>query len=71
MVDQTLYVVAWNRTRREGVLASLKAYADMGYEDLALVLNKVDLREYLRESASAVIYQYGHEQDGEASHIPA
>lgn len=65
MVDQMLYVVAWNRTRREGVLNSLKAYADMGYENLALVLNKVDLREYLRESASAVIYQYGYEGEGE------
>ncbi|MBU6234271.1 MAG: AAA family ATPase [Alphaproteobacteria bacterium] len=62
MVDQTMYVVSWNRTRREGVLTSLKAYADMGYENLALVLNKVDLREYLRESASAVVYQYGHEE---------
>lgn len=59
MVDQTLYVVAWNRTRRESVNASLKAYADMGYADLALVLNKVDLSEYLRDSAAAVIYQYG------------
>lgn len=62
MVDQTMYVVAWNRTRRESVLASLKSYADMHYPDLALVLNKVDLAEYLRDSAAAVIYQYGHEQ---------
>ncbi|NBX66306.1 MAG: polysaccharide biosynthesis tyrosine autokinase [Proteobacteria bacterium] len=65
MVDQVLYVVSWGRTRRQGVLNSLKAYADMGYEDLALVLNKVDLREYLRESASAVIYQYGYEDEGD------
>lgn len=62
MVDQTLYVVAWNRTRRESVVASLKAYADMHYADLALVLNKVDLEEYLRDSAAAVLYQYGQEQ---------
>jgi capsular exopolysaccharide synthesis family protein len=61
MADQTLYVVAWNRTRRDSVLASLKAYADMNYADLALVLNKVDLSEYLRDSAAAVIYQYGQE----------
>lgn len=61
MVDQTMYVVAWNRTRRESVMSSLKAYADMHYADLALVLNKVDLSEYLRDSATAVLYQYGHE----------
>lgn len=67
MVDQTLYVVAWNRTRRDSVLASLKAYADMGYADLALVLNKVDLEEYLRDSAAAVIYQYGHERGAEGA----
>jgi Mrp family chromosome partitioning ATPase len=64
MVDQTLYVVAWNRTRRESALVSLKAYADMHYSDLALVLNKVDLSEYLRDSAAAVIYQYGHDNAG-------
>jgi len=65
MVDQTLYVVAWNKTRRDSAIVSLKAYADMGYTDLALVLNKVNLEEYLRDSASAVIYQYGQES-GEA-----
>lgn len=59
MVDQTMYVVAWNRTRRESVMASLKSYADLGYADLALVLNKVDLSEYLRDSAAVVVYQYG------------
>lgn len=64
MVDQTLYVVAWNRTRRESVTSSLKAYADMNYADLALVLNKVDLSEYLRDSAAAVIYQYGKGDQG-------
>jgi capsular exopolysaccharide synthesis family protein len=63
MVDQTLYVVAWNRTRRESVVASLKAYADLGYADLALVLNKVDLNEYLRDSAAVVVYQYGREPE--------
>jgi len=63
MVDQTLYVVAWSKTRRDSAIASLKAYADMGYTDLALVLNKVNLEEYLRDSASAVIYQYGQEPD--------
>jgi len=67
MVDQTLYVVAWNRTRRESVIASLKAYADMGYADLALVLNKVDLAEYLRDSAAAVIYQYGQADESLAT----
>ncbi len=72
MVDQTMYVVAWNRTRRETVLASLKAYADMGYADLALVLNKVDLNEYLRDSAAAVVYQYGREAGPEnLSGMPA
>lgn len=67
MVDQTLYVVAWNRTRRESVTASLKSYADMGYADLALVLNKVDLSEYLRDSAAAVIYQYGQAEEAYAT----
>ena len=61
MVDQMLYVVNWNRTARHSVLASLKNYADLGYEPLALVMNKVDLGEYVRDSAAAVIYRYGHE----------
>lgn len=66
MVDQTLYVVNWNRTPRRSVLASLKNYADLGYEPLALVMNKVDLGEYVRDSASAVIYRYGHENSPDA-----
>lgn len=63
MVDQLLYVVAWNSTRRAGVLSSLKAYSDMRYASLALVLNKVEMQEYLRESASAILYQYGQEEE--------
>jgi capsular exopolysaccharide synthesis family protein len=70
MVDQTLYVVAWNATRRDSTLASLKAYADMGYHDLALILNKVDLREYLRDSVSTVVYQYGRD-DAELAALKA
>ncbi|HEY8963781.1 MAG TPA: hypothetical protein VIN59_04880, partial [Alphaproteobacteria bacterium] len=63
MVDQTLYVVEWNHTARRSVLASLKNYADLGYEPLALVMNKVALGEYVRDSAAAVVYRYGHEID--------
>lgn len=71
LVDQTLYVVSWGRTRRESAMASLKAYADMGCSNLALVLNKVDMREYLREGASSVIYQYGADVQGVAVAEPA
>ena len=38
--------------------------ADMEYTDLALILNKVSLNDFLRDSASAVIYRYG-EDSGE------
>lgn len=62
MVDQTLYVVAWNTTRRAPALSSLKAYADMGYADLALILNKVDWHEYLRENAASAVYRYGQDE---------
>lgn len=58
MVDQTLYVVAANRTRRLSVLTSLKHYADMGYDTLALVLNKVPVSEYVRDDATIALMQY-------------
>lgn len=46
IADNTLYAVQWNSTRRDLTVASLRQYADIGCNNLALVLNRVDPQHY-------------------------
>lgn len=46
--DYILYAVAWNKTDRDQVKMGLKQFDDIGYNDIATVLSRVDLRSFAR-----------------------
>ena len=50
--DKTFYVVEWKKTRRDILMSSVKQFTDMGYADLAFVMNKADMSEYAPGSAT-------------------
>ena len=66
MSDQTLYVVAWNRTPREVVFSGVKQFVDMNYDQLALVLGNVDIKRHVRYGYGDSVYYYGRYQENYA-----
>ena len=46
--DHMLYVVAWNKTRRESVASGVKKFTDINHSALSFVLTHVNLRKHAR-----------------------
>jgi len=46
--DKTLYVVEWKKTKRDEVKNTLKQFTDMNYQDISLVLNKVNDKHVMK-----------------------
>ena len=46
MSDRTLYVVHWGKTARPVVMSGLKQFEDVGYQNIGLVLSRVDIRKH-------------------------
>jgi len=63
MSDQTLYAVAWDETPREVVLGGVKQFTDIGYNSLALVLSKVDIKRHVRYGYGDTVYYYGRNKE--------
>lgn len=61
LAGRTLYVVGWNKTPRQAVCGGIKQFLDIGQRDLALVLNKVDIKCHLRYGYGDSMHYYGHE----------
>lgn len=57
--DQTLYVVAWDRTPREVVASGIKQFSDMGYNAMSFVLTNVDVKRHVRYGYGDSVYYYG------------
>lgn len=43
--DKTFYIIEWKKTRCGQVLKGIKHILDVGYKDLAIILNKVDIKQ--------------------------
>ena len=54
--DQTLYAVNWGRTEREQVMIGLKQFNDIGYNDIATVFTRVNLKNYAKLGYGEVGY---------------
>ena len=54
VADAILFVVKWDRTRRDAVTAALKQLADVSAEVSGVVLNQVDMKKHAS-------YAYGDE----------
>jgi capsular exopolysaccharide synthesis family protein len=54
-VDGTIYVVQWDRTRREAVLAGLKNLTEYGANIEGIVLSQVDTRKYSTYGYSSML----------------
>jgi capsular exopolysaccharide synthesis family protein len=60
-VDHSVYVVRWERTRRETAIAGLKQLVDAGAKHAALVLAQVDVGRQARYGyRDSGYYYYGH-----------
>jgi polysaccharide biosynthesis transport protein len=46
VADAILFVVRWDRTRRDAVAAALKQLADVSAEVSGIVLNQVDMKKH-------------------------
>lgn len=54
--DKTFYIVEWKKTRRDVFMAAIKQFTDMGYKDLAIVLNKADIDHYTSSKKGDLAY---------------
>ena len=54
--DKTLYIVEWKKTDRDDLKESLKHFADMDYNEMAVILNKIDPRKILHMSKKEMAY---------------
>jgi capsular exopolysaccharide synthesis family protein len=60
-VDYTLYIVRWEKTRRETAVAGIKQLMDAGTEVAGLVLAQVDVSKQARYGyRDSSYYYYGH-----------
>ena len=60
--DAILFVVRWDRTRRDAVAAALKQLADVSAEVAGVVLNQVDMKKhasYAYGDAGQYYLEYG------------
>ena len=56
--DKTLYVVEWKKTRRDVFMNSVKQFTDMGYQELAFVLNKTEMKHFMATDNGDLAYLY-------------
>ncbi|PCI01036.1 MAG: hypothetical protein COB76_02290, partial [Alphaproteobacteria bacterium] len=56
--DKTFYVVEWKKTRRDILMSSVKQFTDMGYKDLAIVLNKAEVSHHIENKKGDMAYLY-------------
>ena len=61
--DKTFYIVEWKKTRRDVLMSSVKQFTDMGYNDMAFIMNKANMREYAPDSAKDMAYLYQMNQN--------
>jgi hypothetical protein len=56
MVDDTVLVVDWRKTPRRSVMATVKVLMRANMEITGIVLSKVSLRQFARQSTSEGLY---------------
>jgi succinoglycan biosynthesis transport protein ExoP len=56
--DKTFYIVEWKKTRRDVLMSSVKQFTDMGYSDMAFIMNKANMSEYAPGYATDMAYLY-------------
>mgnify|MGYP000704445835 CR=1 FL=1 len=61
--DKTFYIVEWKKTPRDVLMSSVKQFTDMGYNDMAFIMNKANMREYAPDSAKDMAYLYQMNQN--------
>lgn len=61
-VDKTVFVVRWEKTRRETVLSGLRQIVDAGADLAGLVMTQVDLKKQSRYGQSDTGYQYYYDR---------
>ena len=63
MSDQTLYIVAWDKTPREVVLSGIKQFTDINYKSMSFVLSNVDVKRHVKYGYGDTMYYYGRYQE--------
>ncbi|MEQ9349251.1 MAG: protein tyrosine kinase, partial [Alphaproteobacteria bacterium] len=58
IVDKTIFLARWEKTRRETVLAGLKQTLDAGADLAGVVLTQVDVRKHAQYTYSDSGYYY-------------